>query len=244
MKSLAIALFSLVIFDFADEEGEEQAVGKAEIDLKSIVEGTRYQVAEYSYHQDCVLINGIERTPFRISRIKGESTAKIGIEGPDQLVVLKIKDQGNGLQLSERLDGGQMAEVKEQQAHQAFRGTDLTYDDLARRFLYWPGAKVVGNEKLIMGMRDCWILRFDNPRKNFGPHAVVKAWIDKETKVLLRTENYNWDGRKVRQTAVTRLQPEPALGKWLTKEMKFEVIDVRAKRKTSTTVKFGHPVVQ
>ncbi len=71
---------------------------------------------------------------------------------------------------------------------QAIEGTDLSYEDLAMRFLYWPKGKVEGSEK-IKG-RDCWKVRLENPGKS-GRYAVVYVWVDKKAGALIQVVGYN-----------------------------------------------------
>ena len=60
-------------------------------------------------------------------------------------------------------------------------GTDVTYEDLSMRYLYWPAAKVVRDDaaSTVKG-RDCWIIRIPNPNPKVGQYAWVRVWIDKE----------------------------------------------------------------
>lgn len=71
---------------------------------------------------------------------------------------------------------------------QAIEGTDLSYEDLALRFLYWPKGKVEGSEK-IKG-QDCWKVRLQNPGKA-GRYALVYVWVHKKAGALMQVVGYN-----------------------------------------------------
>ena len=72
---------------------------------------------------------------------------------------------------------------------EAIQGTDLSFEDLAMRFLYWPKGQVLGSEK-IKG-QDCWKIRLENPRRNAGRYALVYAWVHKKAGALMQAVGYN-----------------------------------------------------
>ncbi|MES2982483.1 MAG: outer membrane lipoprotein-sorting protein, partial [Verrucomicrobiota bacterium] len=54
-------------------------------------------------------------------------------------------------------------------------GTDLTYEDLALRFFYWPNPKLEGTEKV--GTEDTYKLRLDKPADAAGNYFAVYLWV-------------------------------------------------------------------
>lgn len=72
------------------------------------------------------------------------------------------------------------------------RGTDLTYEDLAMRFLYWPNPKVIDHVKI--KLRPAWKLQINNPDQR-GPYASVMVWIDKASGGLIKMEGYDRAGK-------------------------------------------------
>jgi len=88
----------------------------------------------------------------------------------------------------------------ESKLSQAVGGTDLSYEDLAMRFLYWPNGVVTGSEK-IKG-QDCWVVRLANPT-NEGRYAQVQVWVHKKSQALLQVVGYNGAGRSLKRFAVT-----------------------------------------
>jgi hypothetical protein len=69
------------------------------------------------------------------------------------------------------------------------QGTDLSYEDLAMRFLYWPNGQVQGAEK-IKG-QDCWKVRLQNPKPGSGRYALVYVWVHKKAGALMQAVGYN-----------------------------------------------------
>ena len=77
---------------------------------------------------------------------------------------------------------------------QKLAGTDFAIEDLAMRFLYWQGAKYLGEEK-IKG-QETKIIYVQNPDRT-GPYQKVHLWIIPESGTLMQMEAYDWQGKKV-----------------------------------------------
>lgn len=58
---------------------------------------------------------------------------------------------------------------------QPIAGTDLTYEDLALRFFYWPKPKLEGTEKI--GTEGTYKLRVDKPAGAAGNYFAVYVWV-------------------------------------------------------------------
>lgn len=83
---------------------------------------------------------------------------------------------------------------------QPIEGTDLSYEDLAMRFLYWPKGMVEGEDK-IKG-QDCWQLRLVNPTGK-GRYAQVRVWVHKKSQALMKVVGYDAKGRPLKRFQVT-----------------------------------------
>lgn len=92
---------------------------------------------------------------------------------------LKFKDRGQEI-LSWK--DGKAGVLPVAQYAVPIAGTDVTYEDLSMRYLYWPQAKIVRDDaaSTVKG-RDCWIVQIPNPNSGVGQYAWVRVWIDKET---------------------------------------------------------------
>lgn len=85
--------------------------------------------------------------------------------------------------------GGKTIKFPDAKLKEAIQGTDLSYEDLAMRFLYWPNGAVTGEEKL--KTRNCWKVRLQNPKPGTGRYALVYVWVDKMTGALIQVVGYN-----------------------------------------------------
>jgi hypothetical protein len=77
-------------------------------------------------------------------------------------------------------------------------GSHFAYYDLGLPFLRWPGAKLLGEDRV--RARDCFAVE---STADGEPYARVKLWIDKEYYALLRAEAFDVHGNLVRRFAVT-----------------------------------------
>lgn len=170
------------------------------------------------YNQDFtgVLRLGIaKKVPFLMS-LKPQSIRFI-FEDPAQVILLDTRD-GN-FSLFEGVGGADLKPVEPSKYADKIRGTDVTYDDLSMRFLYWPNAKIVRSEKV--KQRDCWYVRVLNPDGR-GAYATVDVWIDKETGGMLKMLGYNRQGRAIRRFEV--LHGKKFGDVWMVDEMRIETI--------------------
>ena len=100
---------------------------------------------------------------------------------------------------------------------QRIRGTSVTYEDLAFKFLYWPNARVLGEENV--RTRNCWKLQLRAPSRE-SQYSNLLLWIDKASGALMRMEGYNWDLRLAKRFEVVSAQKID--GRWFLKQMRVE----------------------
>lgn len=86
---------------------------------------------------------------------------------------------------------------------QPVMGTDLTYEDLAMSFLYWPNGQTLGSESLGIG-RDAWRVRLVNP-KAAGRYKTVDVWVHKKSGALMQINGYQADGKCIKVFKVTEI---------------------------------------
>lgn len=82
---------------------------------------------------------------------------------------------------------------------QPVAGSNLTFEDLAFRFFYWPNAQLLGDERV--KTFDCWKIRLDNPTPD-GAYRTVYVWVHKEHGAFMKVEGFDRDGRKLKQFTV------------------------------------------
>lgn len=176
----------------------------------------RFSYTLYNRDFTGVLQMGLtKKVPFLLS-LKPEAIRFI-FDDPAQIIYVDTRDQK--FSLLEGVDGGEMAPVSAAKYDEAIRGTDVTYDDLSMRFLYWPDAKVVRQERI--KARDCVVVRVRNPDGS-GAYATVDIWIDKQSGGMLKMIGYNREGRPIRRFEV--LHGKKFDDVWMVDEMRIETI--------------------
>ena len=209
-------------------------------DAAVLVRELRSSQAEQSYELTGQLEKGRDKVPLKIS--KQLDTVRFHFTEPPQIISLALKD--NRYELIEQGAGQQPKQLAQKRYGEKIRGTDVTYEDISQRFLYWPNPKLLGDEELrITVLRDTWVVRLDNPRK-LGPYGVVKIWIDKESKALLQVEGFDWKGSKVKRIEVINVQQDQVLGMWQQGQLRIETIEQKGNRKERSYMKLGKPTLR
>ena len=99
-------------------------------------------------------------------------------------------------------------------------GTDLSYEDLALRFIYWSHATILGDDDI--RTRAAWKLRLNAP-SHHSQYSSVNLWVDKESGAFLQAEAYDWQGKVIKRFEV--ISPQKLDGKWYLKEMRIETLN-------------------
>lgn len=84
------------------------------------------------------------------------------------------------------------------------RGTDLTWGDLSLAYLWWPGARTVGQQS-VRGRR-CYIVEVPAPEAFFDALSHVRIWIDPTIGMLLRAQAFASDGKPLRTLDARRFR--------------------------------------
>jgi len=78
--------------------------------------------------------------------------------------------------------------------------TDLTYEDLALRFFYWPNPKLEGTEDV--GGQTCYKIRVDKPKGTAGRYEVVYVWVHTKFGAFMRIRGHDKTGALVKEFQV------------------------------------------
>jgi len=100
------------------------------------------------------------------------------------------------------LKGGKTLKFPNAKLSQPVMGTDLTYEDLAFRFLYWPNAKIEGEETI--KTQKCHKIRLVNPGRG-GSYGIVYIWVHQKYGALMQVAGYNRKGQLLKRFHVTNL---------------------------------------
>ncbi|MCG8602575.1 MAG: outer membrane lipoprotein-sorting protein [Verrucomicrobiales bacterium] len=229
MPLLLVAALSAISVSAQEETGERAPASASPPAAKPLSQYTadevlrlvRYSYTLYNRDFTGVLRMGLaKKVPFLMS-LKPESIRFI-FDDPAQVILLDTRNQK--FALYEGVGGKELQAVSPSKYAQPIRGTDVTYDDLSMRFLYWPNAQIVGHDKL--KQRECWIVRVLAPRGDAGAYATVDIWIDKGSGGMMKMIGFNSQGRPIRRFEV--LHGKKFGDIWMVDEMRIETISPAA----------------
>ena len=123
---------------------------------------------------------------------------------------------------------------------QSIGGTDVSYEDLTLRFLYWPNAKLEGEE--VINGEACYKIRLDNPGKD-GAYGVVYVWVHKKYGAFwqIRAHSRDKTGTLLKEFQVKEVMKLPNGKGWAIQEMR--VNGMKGGRVNSVTyLRFDKPV--
>lgn len=136
---------------------------------------------------------------------------RFSFERPPRVLEVRLGDETAGV------FDGQGRAIKKGMQEAVAEGTDVTAEDLALGFLYWPDARMLGEEK-VRG-RAAWKIEL-RPGSRGSEFAVVRLWQDKASGALLRIEGFDWQGKLLRRFEVVSGQRID--GQWMLKQMRIE----------------------
>src|SRR6266853_66662 len=150
--------------------------------------------------------------PFRL--IQNGPLIRYSFTNPDEVLQLRLGQNSSRLDFvtdtgTEKFATGKLS--------QKIRGTSLTYEDLAFKFLYWQAARVLGEENV--RTRNCWKLQLRAPSRE-SQYSNVLLWIDKTSGALMRMEGYDWNAQLAKRFEVVSAQKIE--GRWFLKQMRVE----------------------
>ena len=210
---------------------EEEVAAPAGPSADEILEMARRSYANRDYELNGNLRKGFSKTPFRLSM--RERLIRFSFTDPEQALQLEFHD--DRYLLWELLESGN-ALVDENRYALPVRKTDISYEDLAMRYLFWPEAVLDGVEKIKQAM--CWKVAVKNP-DSFGPYRHVILWIDQGSGVLFQIEGYDEENRLVRKMMVTKVRQID--GTWMLKEMRVEHHNAESGKVERTYLEVGDP---
>jgi len=150
--------------------------------------------------------------PFQL--VQDGPLIRYSFTNPDEVLQLRLGDNSSRLDLVSDTGTEKFTASK---LNQKIRGTSVTYEDLAFKFLYWPTARVLGEENV--RTRKCWKLQVRAPSRE-SQYSNVLLWIDKASGALMRMEGYDWNAQLAKRFEVVSAQKIE--GRWFLKQMRVE----------------------
>jgi hypothetical protein len=144
---------------------------------------------------------------------------------PKEIINLDLKN--NGTKLTRTSAAGRV-EMPSSLYSERVRQTAINFEDLSMRFLYWPNAKVVGDEKI--SFQKCWVVRVQNPDQR-GPYRLVDMWVDQGSGAMLKMRAYNGQGKLLKEFIVRKGQKYK--GAYILKQMRVTSYNAGAKNEVT-----------
>jgi hypothetical protein len=115
---------------------------------------------------------------------------------PPETLKLQLTDSGSILSDEDAAGRQTLAGSKLQEP---VRGTDITYEDLSLRFIYWKNAKLDGEQRV--RAITCSIVDVQPSSRN-SAYGTVRLWIAKDRGALIKAEGFDWQGKLVKRFEV------------------------------------------
>src|SRR5438105_6038686 len=150
--------------------------------------------------------------PFRLSQ-KGP-VIRYSFLNPDEALQLRLGDNDSRL---EEVTREGVEKISPAQFDKKVRGTGVTYEDLALKFLYWPNARIGGENSI--RTRNCWKVELKAPSRQ-SQYSNIYLWVDKEGGALMRMDGFDWSGQLAKRFEV--ISGQKIEGRWFLKQMRIE----------------------
>ena len=179
---------------------------------KEILDSVRMLESRQQIDLDGQLRENETVIPFHLSQ--SGPLIRYSFVDPDEVLQLRLGENGSRLDLV--TDAGS-ENFSAEKLNAKIRGTVVTYEDLALKFLYWPNARVLGDETV--RTRSCWKLQVVAPARD-SQYWNVLLWIDKTSGALMRMEGFDWNGKLAKRFEVISAQKID--NRWFLKQMRVE----------------------
>ena len=215
MRTITILLLFLASHAFAAPFPE----------AKEVLASVRLRQVQQELALEGEIREGPTVIPFRL--IQTGPIIRYTFSNPDEALQLRLGD--NDSRLEEVTKSG-VEKVSPAQFDHKVRGTSLTYEDLALRFLYWQAGSVTA-ENMVRTVA-CWKLEMKAPSRQ-SQYSNVWLWVGKENGALMKMEAYDWNAKLAKTFEVVSGQKID--GRWFLRQMRIEEKDpVTGKTKTRT----------
>ena len=181
---------------------------------QEILTTARQQVARQQVELEGQLREKDTVIPFRLTQTG--PVIRYSFTNPPEALQLRLGE--SGAQLEAITDAG-VDKVAGREFSQQVRGTAITYEDLALRFIYWTNAKVLGEDYI--NTRRVWKLELQPPDRQ-SLYSRVFLWCEQQSGALMRMEGFDWNGKRVKRFEVVSVQKVE--GRYLLKQMRIEQI--------------------
>jgi len=135
---------------------------------------------------------------------------------PPETLRLQLTDSGSILSDG---DARSWQNVSGSKLQETVRGTDITYEDLSLRFIYWKNAKLSGEQRV--RAITCSVVDVQPASRNTA-YSTVRLWIAKDRGALIKAEGFDWQGKLVKRFEI--ISSQRVEGKTIFKQIRIERI--------------------
>jgi hypothetical protein len=212
-----------------------------ELDPNKILEVVRGSYIGEDFEVDGQLRNflGTKRQPFKLTGQPG--FIQFAFEKSGEVYQIDVTGERPVLREAK---AGKLEAVPMKKYGDQVQGVSIMYEDLAMRYLYWPGTKVLGEESA-QGDK-CWKVEVENPGVG-GPYARAHLWIGQKSGAILKMDGFNAEGKRVRHFEVVSVHTVG--GVWMFKNVRIESYDPATEKRvervyleTKNPRKSGSPI--
>ena len=164
--------------------------------------------------------------PFRLAA--DGAAVRYQFPGPPPTTI-RVRYNEDNSQLEEST-GGDSERMTPANFDKKIFGTDLSYEDLSLRFVYWKRAALLPGDSATLPLSS-YKIRLDAPSRQ-SQYSYVLLWVGKESGALLEAEGYDLDGKLTKRLKVINGQ-KLSNGKWYLKSLRIEDIDTATGRASS-----------
>ncbi|MEN9535732.1 MAG: hypothetical protein RLZ22_356 [Verrucomicrobiota bacterium] len=208
-------------------------------DPSAILEGARLSASLTKLEKGLSghIRKGNQKTPVTLFLMGGEIQFQF-FENPSSPRIFHMRMGDSSYNLFEIVDG-KTCDLNAKQLVAPIAGTDLTYEDLSLRFLYWPNPKLEGSENI--GGQACHKIRIDKPRNTPGRYEVVYVWVHEKFGAFMKIRGHDEKGGLLKEFQVEDIM-QVANNVWTLRKMQVSSHDPQSGRRTSITdVTFESP---
>ena len=179
---------------------------------REILESVRLKQTQQQLELEGQLREGDKVIPFRLTQ--AGPVIRYSFSSPDEALQLRLGENDSRL---EEVTSSGVEKIAPAQFDQKVRGTGITYEDLALKFLYWPDARVTGENSI--RSRNCWKLELKAPSRQ-SQYSNVYLWVDKASGAIMRMDAFDWKGQLAKRFEV--ISGQKIEERWFLKQMRIE----------------------